>query len=155
MPKFEKLGKLHKYGAAISFLALEIFAILAFSFSGNFVLYGGLALGLVVLLILFNIRQIKVDGISSIALFFLPLFLFTLITAFGVYMRSHAHPAVGHFSVAELVFIPLGLLPIAFSGYVLSIDKTFKIKHFLIVIYGALALLSLINLGNFKTAPSP
>ena len=147
MPKFEKLSKLHKYSAAVSFLALEIFAILAFSFSGNFVLYGGLALGLVVLLILFNIRQIKVDGISSIAFFFLPLFLFTLITAFGVYMRSHAHPMVGHFNTAELVFIPLGLMPMAFSGYVLSIDKTFKISNFLIVIYGALALLSLVNLG--------
>ena len=147
MPKFEKLAKLHKYGAAVSFLAMEIFALLAFSFSGNYILFGSLSLALFILLVIFNIRQIKVDGISSIAFFFLPLFLFALVTAFGVYMRSHADVRVGHFNMAELVFIPLGLIPMAFTGYILSIDKTFKISTFLIVIYGALAVLSLINLS--------
>ena len=59
-------------------------------------------------------------------------------------MRSHA--SVGHYSTAELLFIPLGLLPMAFSGYMLSIDKTFKITTFLVVIYSALGILSLVNL---------
>ena len=144
MPKFEKLSKLHKYGAAVSFLAMEIFALIAFSFGNNFVLYGALSLALLVLLVIFNIKEITVDGISSIALFFLPLFLFTVITALGVYMRSHAF--VGHFSVAELLFIPLGLLPMSFAGYMLSIDKTFKISTFLVVIYSALGVLSIVNL---------
>ena len=145
MPKFEKLSKLHKYGAAISFLAMEIFALLAFSFGNNFILYGALSLALCILLVIFNIKEITVDGVSSIALFFLPLFLFTVITAVGVYMRSHA--LAGHFSTAELIFIPLGLLPISFAGYILSIDKTFKISTFLVVFYSALGILSLINLG--------
>lgn len=145
MPKFEKLSKLHKYGAAISFLAMEIFALIAFSFGNNFVLYGALSLALLILLIIFNIKEITVDGISSVALFFLPMFLFTVITAVGVYMRSHVY--AGHYSMAELVFIPLGLLPISFAGYILSIDKTFKISTFLVVIYSALGILSLINLG--------
>ena len=145
MPKFEKLSKLHKYGAAISFLAMEIFALIAFSFGNNFVLYAALSLALLVLLVIFNIKEITVDGISSIALFFLPLFLFTVITAVGVYMRSHVY--AGHYSMAELIFIPLGLLPISFAGYILSIDKTFKISTFLVVIYSALGILSLINLG--------
>ncbi len=144
MPKFEKLSKLHKYSAAVSFLAMEIFALVAFSFGNNFVLYGALSLVLLLLLVLFNIKEITVDGVSSIALFFLPLFLFTVITALGVYMRSHAY--AGHFSNAELVFIPLGLLPMSFAGYVLSIDKTFKISTFLVVVYAALGVLSLINL---------
>ena len=145
MPEFRKLSKLHRFGAAISFLAMEIFALIAFSFGSSFVLYGALSLALLVLLIIFNVKEIKVDGISSIAFFFLPLFLFAVITAFGIYSRSHAYR--GDYSTAELVFIPLGLLPISFCGYMLRIDKTFKISTFLIVIYSALGVLCLINLG--------
>ena len=144
MPEFKRLSKLHKYGAAISFLAMEIFALIAFSFGDNFVIYGSISLALLVLLIIFNIAEIKIEGVSSIALFFLPLFLFTVITAFGVYSRSHAYR--GDYSTAELVFIPLGLLPMSFSGYLLSIDKNFKISTFLVVIYTALGVLSLVNL---------
>ena len=139
-----KLSKLHKYGAAVSFLAMEIFALLAFSFGNNYVIYGAISLALMILLILFNIKEIKVDGVSSIAFFILPLFLFTLITALGTYMKAHAYR--GDYNTAQLIFIPLGLIPIAFSGYLLSIDKTFKISTFLLVIYSALAILVLINL---------
>ena len=91
MPEFNKLSRLHKYGAAISFLAMEIFALIAFSFGSSYILYGALSLALLVLLILFNIKEISVDGMSSIALFFLPLFLFTVVTALGVYSRAHLH----------------------------------------------------------------
>lgn len=144
MSKFTKLEKLNKYGAAISFLAMEIFALIAFSFGSSFVLYGSLSLALAVLLVLFNIKEINSKGLSSIGLFLIPLFLFTLLTAIGLYSR--AHYLLGDFSLADLIFIPLGLLPIAFCGYLLSIDKTFKLSTFLIVIYSALGILSIINL---------
>lgn len=144
MEKFKKLSKLHKYGAAISFLAMEIFALIIFSFGDNFILYSSLSISLMVLLILFNIRQINVDGVSSIAFLIFPLFLYVLLSALGIYSRAHV--IWGDFSTAEIVFIPLGLLPICFSGYLLAIDKTFDIKIFLIVIYGALALLTVINM---------
>ena len=144
MIKTGKLSKLHKYGAAISFLAMEIFALLAFSFGGNFVVYGSISLALLVLLIIFNFYEIKVEGLSSIALFMLPLFLFALLACLGTYLRAHAYR--GDYNTAQLVFVPLGLLPIAFSGYMLSIDKTFKISTFLLVIYSALGVLCLINL---------
>ncbi len=140
----EKLKSLSKFSAAITFLALEFFALIAFNYSGSFVLFGALSLAICLLLILFNIGEIKLKGISNIGLYFIPLFLFVLLTALGTYMMAHAQ--VGHFSYAELVFIPLGLLPIAFSGYLLSVDKHFKIKTFLIVIYSALAVYCLINL---------
>lgn len=142
--EFRKLSKLHKYAAAISFLAMEIFALIAFSFGDNYILYGALSVALMVLLVLFNIKQISVDGISSIAFFIFPLFLYTLLTALGIYSRAHMF--WGDFSLGEVIFIPLGLIPVAFTGYLLSIDKTFNIKTFLIVIYGALALISVINL---------
>lgn len=133
-----------KYSAAITFLAFEFFALIAFNYSGSFVLFGSLSLALCLLLILFNIGEIKVNGLSNVALFFIPLFLFILLTGFGTY--SIAHTKVGDFSWAETIFIPLGLLPMAFNGYMLSIDKHFKIKTFIIVMFSALAVYVLINL---------
>ena len=140
----EKLGKLHKFAPAVTFLAMEIFALMAFSFGDSYVLYGALSLAMMVLLVLFNIRQIKVDGVSTIAFFIFPLFLFILLAALGVY--SKAHLIVQDFNIAELIFVPLGLLPIAFSGYLVTLDKSFKIQTFLIVIYSALAVLTLVNI---------
>ena len=140
----EKLKKLGKYSAAITFLALEFLALIAFNFSGSFVVFGALSLALVVLLILFNIGEIKVNGLSNVGLFFIPLVLFTLLTAISPYMVPHMK--VGDFTAAELVFIPSGILPIAFAGYLLSIDRNFKIKNLLIVVFGALAIYTLLNL---------
>ncbi len=140
----QKLKTLGKYAPAITFLAFEFFALMAFNYSGSFVLFGSLTLALTVLLILFNIAEIKTKGLSNVALFFIPLFLFVLLTAFGTY--SIAHAKVGDFSYAELVFIPLGILPMAFTGYMLSVDKHFNIKTFLIVVFSALSVYCLINL---------
>lgn len=137
------LAKLGKFKAAISFLALEIFALIAFSFGDSYVLYGSLSLALMVLLILFNIKEITVRGVSTVAFFIIPLALFALLSAIGIYSRAHIF--YGDFSVADCVFVPLGLLPLAFCGYVLSLDKTFKLSTFLLVIYSALGILTLIN----------
>lgn len=140
----DKIKKLGKYSAAITFLALEFFALIAFNFAGSFVVFGALSLALLVLLILFNIGEIKSNGLSNVGLFFIPIFLFTMLTVVGGYFIPHVR--VGDFSYAELVFIPLGILPVAFVGYLLSIDKNFKIRNLLLVIYGALAIYVLLNL---------
>ena len=140
----EKLKRLGKYSAAITFLALEFIALIAFNFSGSFVVFGALSLTLMVLLVLFNIGEIKVNGLSNVGLFFIPLFMFVLLTAISPY--SMPHMKLGDFSVAEICFIPLGILPIAFIGYLLSIDRNFKIKNLLIVVFGALAIYTLLNL---------
>ena len=139
-----KLKSLGKYSSAITFLALEIFALLAFNFSGSFVVFGAISLALMVLLIIFNIAEIKVDGLSSVGFYFIPLLLFTLVTCFGQYSAYHVffHDR----TYAELVFIPMGLLPVAFTGYLSSIDKNFKLSKLLIVIFGGLALYTLLNL---------
>ena len=136
---------LGKYSAAITFLAFEFFALMAFNFSGSFVLFGALSLALCVLLIIFNIAEIKTKGLSNVALFFIPIFLFTLLTAVGNYNIVHTK-IFGHFSWAETVFIPLGILPMAFVGCLLSVDKNFKIKTFITVIYSSLAVYVAINL---------
>ena len=156
MKFIEKLKPLNKYSAAVSFLSLEVFAILAFSFSGSYVLFGSLSLAVCLLLLLFNIGEIKATGLSTIGFFIIPVFLYTLLTALGIYSRGHA--LLGNFSVAEVVFIPLGLLPMAFSGYLLSLDKSFKLQTFLLVVYGALTaitvvnmIVNLVNFGAFYT----
>ena len=142
MSRIKLLGK---YSAAITFLAFEFFALIAFNYSGSFVLFGALSLALCILLVIFNISEIKSKGLSNVALFFIPIFLFTLLTAVGNYNVIHTK-VFGHFSWAETVFIPLGLLPMAFVGYLLSIDKNFKIKTFITVIFSALAVYVFINL---------
>lgn len=151
-----KLKLFGKYSAAITFLAFEFFALIAFNYSGSYVLFGALSLALCVLLIIFNIAEIKTKGLSSVALFFIPLFLFVLLTTVGNY--NIAHTLVGHFSWAETVFIPLGLLSMAFSGYMLSVDKNFKLKTFVMIIFSALAayvfinfIYNIINFGWFYT----
>ena len=139
-----KLKLFGKYSAAITFLAFEFFALIAFNYSGSFVLFGSLSLALCLLLVLFNIAEIKTKGLSNVALFFIPLFLFVLLTAVGNYNTVHTK-VFGHFSWAETVFIPLGLLAMAFNGYLLSIDKNFKLKTFITVVFSALAVYVLIN----------
>ncbi|MBQ6920819.1 MAG: hypothetical protein IJQ72_02845 [Bacilli bacterium] len=141
-----KLKLLNRYSAAITFLAFEFFALIAFSYSGSFVLFGSLSLALCVLLILFNIGEIKAKGLSNVALFFIPLFIFTLLTAVGNYNLFYVmNNNYKYFTWGETVFIILGLLPMAFNGYLLSIDRNFKLKTFIVVIFSALAVYVLIN----------
>ncbi len=154
MKLIERLAPLKKYSIIISFLALEVFAFISFSFGNSFVLFGVLSFALMVLLILVTIRDINVNGIAHIAILFIPLVLYVLLTAVGLYSRFHAY--VGDFNIAEVVFVPIGILSVALCGYLMSLNETFKLKHFFVVIYLALAILvflnllvNLINLGFF------
>ena len=140
----EKILGLPKYIIATSFLAMEVFAFIAFSFGSSFVLYGSLTLALSLILILFSIVEIKKRGFSDIIYLLFPLLVFGLITAVGSYMKGHTY--LGDFSIADQVFVPISLISTAMCGYLLAINKTFNIKVFLIVIYSALSLLVFINL---------
>ena len=139
----EKIKGLSKYSIITCFLALELFAFLAFSFSGSYLVYGIFATVLFVILVLFSFYEIKTDGISKIAFLLFPLLLFSLLTAVGYYSLNHV--ILGDFSMAEVVFVPIGIVSIGLCGYLLSLNQTFKMKTFLIVIYSALALLVLLN----------
>ena len=80
----EKLLGLSKYAIATSFLAMEVFAFIAFSFGNSFVLFGCLSLALLLILILFSIREIKVRGVTDIIFLIFPALMFGLVTALGV-----------------------------------------------------------------------
>ena len=140
----QKILNLPKYNIVATFFALEVFAFIAFSFGSSFILFGVLSLVLMIGLIFFSIKEINVDGISNIAALIFPLIMFVLMTVLGSYMRAHVY--LGDYSVAENVFVPIGLLSVALCGYLLSLNNTFKIKTFLIVIFSALGVLVLINL---------
>lgn len=152
----DKLAPLEKYIIVASFLSLEVFAFIAFSFGSSFILFGALSFALMLLLILFVIKEINVDGVSRTAILFIPLVLYVLLTAIGIYSKYHVY--TGDFNIAEVVFVPIGILSIGVCGYLLSLNKAFKLKTFFIVIYTALALLvflnllvNLINFGFFYT----
>ena len=152
----EKLKSLSKYGIVTAFFAMEVFAFLAFSFGSSFILFGSLSLGLLVLLLIFTFAEININGFTRAAYLLFPIFIFSLLTGLGTYMR--AHQAVGDFNVAELVFVPVGIISIYLCGYLLANNKSFKISTFLLVIFSALALLvvinlivNLINFGAFHT----
>ena len=115
MPIKEKIKGLAKYITATSFLALEVFAFIAFSFGANFVLFGSLTLALMTILIIFSLVEIKKRGISDFIYLLFPLFIFGIVTSLGVYMRAHA--GVGDFNIAELVFIPICLVSTAICGH--------------------------------------
>lgn len=140
----EKLLGLNKYIVVATFLSLEVFAFIAFSFGNSFILFGALSLALMILLIIFSIKEINVDGMSNVAILFLPLFLYVLLTALGIYSKYHIF--TNDFNIAEVVFVPIGIISIAMCGYLLSLNKTFKLKTFFIVIYSALGFLVLLNL---------
>lgn len=138
------LNKLSKYSLVAIFLAYEVFAFIAFSFGSSFILLGVLSLALLIILILFSINEIKVDGMSKMLFLVFPTLLFSLLTALGVFTKAHVY--VGDMSTAEAVFIPISLLSIVLIGYILSINKSFNLSILLVVIYSGLALLVLLNL---------
>jgi len=144
MKLVNRLSNLSKYAVVASFLALEVFAFIAFSFGNSFLLFGILSFALLFVVLLFSFKEIKSDGFTKYALFLFPLFIYVLLTGLGIY--SKAHIQLGDFSTAEVVFVPIGILSIALCAYILSLNKTFKLKYFLIVIYAALTLLVFINL---------
>ncbi|MCQ2802226.1 MAG: hypothetical protein MJ225_00850 [Bacilli bacterium] len=140
----EKLAKLSNYAILGSFLAIEVFAFIIFSFGNSFLFFGILSLVLLLLLALLSFNELKVDGfMSSIKLFF-PLMLFVLLTALSNY--SVGHLRINDFNIGQLIFIPLGLLSIALCGNILAKNKTFKLSTFVLVMFSALALLVFINL---------
>ena len=144
MGLLDKLKGLNKYSIAVVVLALEVFGFIAFSFGSSYLLFGILSVCLTLLLVLFSLKDIKANGFYNLMFFIYPLLLFLIITGLSFHTRGYI--LLGDYSLAGIIFMLLGLLSMAFSGYLLSINPQFKIRHFFLVIYGALAALTLLNL---------
>lgn len=139
----KKKFDLISYGKAASFLLLEILAVVAFALGNSFIFFAILSIVIFVLIILVTFRQIKLDGISSIGIFLFPLLIFGVLSAIS-YFKYDPYFILGNSPV--LFLIPIALICFAASGYFINLTGCFKIHHALIVIYSAIALLTLINL---------
>ena len=132
------------YTSVIAFLTLEILAFLAFNLSNSIIVFGIFGLVLLLFVILTSFRQIKENGITNAAFFFFPLFIFLVLATFrflpSVYFNGE------DIEWGPVIFVPIAVLSFAISAYYLGLNKAFKIRTALTVIYSAIALYALINL---------
>ena len=142
MEVVEKTSKAAAISKAIGFLALEILAIVGFGLGNSFIFYSILSVVILGLTIFASVKQINKDGLSSYLFFAFPILIFGVIAAFSYFNKDQAFNLYGGLSC----FVPIGLTCFAATGYFLSINKEFKIKTALLVIYSAIALFTLINL---------
>ena len=142
-PAEKKKINLFGYGKAITFLCLEILAMVSFSLGGSFIFFAILALIITLLIALVTYKEMKADRVTSIGIFLFPLLMFGVISALS-YFRYDPYFVLGNSPV--LVLVPLTLICFAGSGYLVNLTGCFKIRHALIVIYSAIALLTFINL---------
>ena len=137
--KFDLIG----YGKAVSFLLLEILAVVSFSLGGSFLFFAVLSIVVLLLIILVTFRQIKLDGIASIGIFLFPILIFGVLSALS-YFKYDPYFILGNSPL--LILVPIALVCFAGSGYFINLTGCFKIHHALIVVYSSIALLTFINL---------
>ena len=137
--KFDLIG----YGKAVSFLLLEILAVVSFALGNSFIFFAILAIVILGLTILVTFRQIKVDGLASIGIFLFPILIFGVLSALS-YFKYDPYFVLGNSPV--LILVPIALVCFAATGYFINLTGRFNIHHALIVIYSSIALLTLINL---------
>lgn len=125
----------------LAFLILEIFAFVSFSLGNSFIFYSLLVLVLTVLLFIFTRKQIVKEGISSFAIFAIPLFAFSLLTTLSNFTNDSG------LDVFSRILMPISLTCFAFSGYLSSYYSEFKLSTFFLVVYSTLALLVILSFG--------
>ncbi len=132
------------YGKAVAFLAMEILAILAFNLGNSLIFYTILSVALCGILFFFLRKQITKDGLSSLAFFIFPILIYGILNAVSYFNQDPAYNLYGYGFGACI--IPLSLVCIAAVGYLCSLNENFKIKQALLIIYSAIALITVINL---------
>ena len=137
-----KLKNFKSYGLVLAFLCLEMLAFIGFALGHNFILYGSLAGVIAVLLILVTFKEITKEGIVSYALFLFPLVIFSILSAISTY------PIVseGDVGLPNAIFIPITLIFLSLSGYLVSKVHKFDTSKLMLVVYGSLAVYVLVNL---------
>lgn len=128
------------YVTVLTFLTLEILAFVSFSLFNSFITYSILGLILVVLFVLTLFKRRNNDLIFSSLFYIFPLVIYGLLTSISNFMVGNV------ISLTTRIFIPLGFLAFASLGALLSSIKEFKLSTLFLVIYGALAILVVINL---------
>ena len=134
---------LFSFGKAICFLLLEILAVISFSLGSSFLFFAILSIVILFFIVLVTFRQIKIEGLSTIAIFLFPIIIFGVLSAVSYFKYD---PYYILYNSPVLFIVPIALACFAASGYLINLTGTFKIHTALIVIYSAIALLTLINI---------
>ena len=129
------------FANVVVFFTLEVLAFIAFSLGSSYILFSVLSFVLLIFLILVTFRQIKTDGLASFGFFLFPIFIFGVLSALSVFTKDPMFSLGGN-----AFFIPIGMTCFAACGYLVASLKSFSISRALLVIYSALAILTLINL---------
>ena len=144
MENVQNKKDLTSYGKAVAFLAIEIIAILAFNLGNSLIFYTILSVVLTGILFFVLRRQINKDGLASLGFFLFPILIYGILNAISYFNQDPAYNLYGY--GFGLCIIPISLTCIAAVGYLCSINPNFKIKQVLLVIYSAVALITVINL---------
>lgn len=140
--KTKKKYDFSEYAKVVGFLMLEVLGIVGFSLGSSFLFFTILALLMFVLTILVTMHQINRDGVANIGFFLFPIVIYGILSAVSYLYLDPNY--IFHDSFIRFL-IPFGLLAFAGCGYLSSMNKSFNIRHALIVIYSGIALLTLIN----------
>ncbi|MBR0294594.1 MAG: hypothetical protein IJQ67_01655 [Bacilli bacterium] len=121
------------------FLLFEVLTFVSFGLSNSYIVYAFLGLFVLILLVVAHFQSLKGEGLTNLLIFIIPILLFSLINAL-----SSLNTAT-HTSILLRILIPLGLMSFATLGYLSSLGNGFKISTAIILIYGGLALITLIS----------
>lgn len=139
----DKKKNLGSYIKVVSFLIIEILALISFSLGNSFIFFSILSLVVAILTILLTFREIKKEGFANFAYFLFPILMYGFLIVAGNFVVD---PSFVLDSTILHYFIPLGFVAISTTGYLISTTKQFNIKYALLVIYAALAIYVVINL---------
>lgn len=121
----------------LSFLVLEVLAFVGFSLGTSFPLYAIVGVATFCLILFLTNVQFKKEGLTSFAMFLIPLFVFGLVCVISGFSA--------YFDMTTNILVPVSFLAYAGIGYFANQFKDFKLKNAFLVIYSALALLTLIS----------
>jgi len=124
--------------AVISFFVLEVIALVAFTFTGSFLVYGLFGMFLFVILGLFTYDEWKKNGSLQFLIFAIPLIIYALLTALSNFSRSAI-------DLGNNLITFIGLVSFLFIGYLTNFVKSFKIKYALLALYGGVFLILAIS----------
>lgn len=129
------------YGRVLSFLCLEILAIVSFNLANSFTLFAILGIIFTITLLVLTAKRIKKESVWNFVIFLIPLILFGLMSAISPFAKD-----VNYSLGVMKYFIPIALSCFAAMGYLVTFTGVFKISKALYVIYAAMCVLTLINL---------
>ena len=131
-------GTLETLNTISLFLLLEILAFVSFGLSNSYLVFAIVGFVIAILIGITYFMEQKRKGISNVLFFAIPLVIFGIISAASFFAGST-------FSIAERIFIPLGLLSFAAVGFFSGTNSRFDMSKALIAIYGGIALIVLIS----------